>query len=69
MHLWRNVCQIIPLQRFEIDGYVLLQSVDIFSSSSPDNDEPRNINETLSGLANKKWKIALEEETNSMHTY
>ena len=66
-HLRRSERQIIPRRRFEIEGHAFLQSEDIFLSSSPDNDEPRNINEALSSPANQKWKIALDEEINSIH--
>lgn len=47
-HLRHSEHQIIPHQIFEFEGDAILQSRDILFSSSPNNDEPRSIKESLS---------------------
>lgn len=66
MNLCRSESRNVVCRRFEIED-IFIQNEDIFLSSSLDVDEPKNIKEALSCLANDKWTIALQEEMNSMH--
>ena len=54
----RTSCPQIPHRRFEIEGEA--------SIVTPDDEEPRNINETLTCPSKEKWLKAMDEEMESM---
>ena len=50
----------IPRHRFEIEG-------ETFMIAPHDDEEPKNVNEALSGLKAKKWIKVMEEQMESMN--
>ena len=58
-NLRKSSRQIIPRRRFDIENEALMVLLG-------DDEKPRTVEETLSSLVRKEWKVALDKEMKSM---